>query len=74
MILTFPKKVPVTFVIPFNLASNIRSKDFVVEVRYDDIQDDSLQKWLPLHLVKTPPMVYNATMKVGQVDYLIEKQ
>jgi hypothetical protein len=73
-VLTFPKHVSVTFVTPSSLASSIKASDFIVEVRYDEIRDDSLQKMLPLHLVQVPPFVKNAKMGIRQVDYLIEKE
>ena len=72
MILTFPKQVAVTFVTRSNLADQITGDDFVIEVRYDEI--DSTRKMLPLHLVKVPQFVKNEKMAVRQVDFLIEKQ
>ena len=74
MILTFPKHVSVTFATPSNLASDLNADDFIIEVRYADIQEDGRQKLLPLHLVQVPPYVKNAKMGVSQVDYLIEKE
>jgi hypothetical protein len=73
-VLTFPKHVSVTFVTPSSLASSIKASDFIIEVRYDEIRDDSLKKMLPLHLVQVPPFVKNAKMGIRQVDYLIEKE
>lgn len=74
MMLTFPKQVSVTFVTHSNMASQIKADDFIIEVRYDEISDDSTQKLLPLHLVKVPQFVKNAKMGIRQVDYLIEKE
>ena len=73
MILTFPKQVAVTFVTRSNLADQITGDDFVIEVRYDEIED-STQKTLPLHLVKVPQFVKNEKMAVSRVDFLIEKE
>ncbi len=72
--LTFPKEVSVTFVTRSALVSQIKPSDFKIEVRYEDVKNDSVRKFAPLYLVQTPRSVKNVRKAIDKVDYLIEKE
>lgn len=69
----FPSKVRVSFVTGTSLVDNISAEDFRVEVDYNDVEQNTDQKTLPLKLVTSPSMAKRPKMETTKVDYLIEK-
>ena len=70
---TFPSKVGVSFVTGVRQFKRLSPKDFYVVVDYDEIKDHPSEK-CNVYLRRYPNGVSRATLKLRQVDYLIENE
>lgn len=70
---TFPSKVGVSFVTGVRQFKRLSPKDFYVVVDYDEIKDHPSEK-CNVYLRRYPNGVSKATLKLRQVDYLIENE
>ncbi len=70
---TFPSKVTVAFVAGMNRFSKLKPSDFTVVVDYNEIAEHPSDK-CNIHLKAVPSGISRVSLKVKQVDYLIEEQ
>lgn len=68
---TFPSKVTVSFVTGVRLFKGLSPKDFYVVADYNEILQHPSDK-CEIHLLRYPHGVSRPTLKINQVDYLIE--
>lgn len=68
----FPARVPLRIIVGRANLSSLNPDNFSVEVDYKELPKNPNEK-CSLHLSRTPRYVLNATLKVSEVEYLIEK-